>query len=304
MRRAGGSRSVCGARRAARDRPACWRSPAPTPASAALAHVVHPGESLWSIAAANNLTTRTVAVYNGLAEDAVLIVGQTIQVPTVDEGAAALANAGITPGPLEHRPPTSTGAHTSSRRARACGRSRGERTQRLDPGRRQRARRGRDTLHRRHAPGPTPPRPAPARRTTYGLATSLALRRPPPRPRPPPPPGTRCARRRWPHYGVDLYPDGPVSAYRTYDQQSYLYNLYLSGQGAPANPPGTLDPRARDRRRRRRRVDAQRHRPDRRAPTAGRRRSPSEWWHVQYVGCQPLPCELMVSRRRRRRRGP
>ena len=38
------------------------------PASAEVAHTVAPGESLWSIAAANNLTTRTVAAYNGLAE--------------------------------------------------------------------------------------------------------------------------------------------------------------------------------------------------------------------------------------------
>ena len=31
----------------------------------------------------------------------------------------------------------------------------------------------------------------------------------------------------------------PVSAYRTTEQQQELYDLYLSGQGAPANPPGT-----------------------------------------------------------------
>ena len=40
-------------------------------------------------------------------------------------------------------------------------------------------------------------------------------------------------------YGVDLYPGGPVSAYRTYEQQAYLYDLFLAGQGAPANPPGS-----------------------------------------------------------------
>src|ERR671922_44833 len=68
------------------------------PASAEVAHTVQPGETLWSIAAANNLTTRTVAVYNGLSENAQVVLGQTIDVPTVDEGAAALAGAGITPG--------------------------------------------------------------------------------------------------------------------------------------------------------------------------------------------------------------
>ena len=40
-------------------------------------------------------------------------------------------------------------------------------------------------------------------------------------------------------YGIDIYPAGSLSAYRTWEQQSYLYNLYLAGLGAPANPPGT-----------------------------------------------------------------
>ena len=39
-------------------------------AFAAVPHTVLPGETLWSISAANNLTTRTVAVYNGLPESA------------------------------------------------------------------------------------------------------------------------------------------------------------------------------------------------------------------------------------------
>ncbi|MGH2840069.1 MAG: LysM peptidoglycan-binding domain-containing protein [Solirubrobacteraceae bacterium] len=66
-------------------------------ASAHVARVVGPGETLWSIAAQNNLTTRTVAAYNGLAEDAHVVLGSTILVPTVTEGAAALARSGITP---------------------------------------------------------------------------------------------------------------------------------------------------------------------------------------------------------------
>jgi len=39
-------------------------------AAAAAPHTVQPGETLWSIAFANNLTTRTVAVYNGVPQDA------------------------------------------------------------------------------------------------------------------------------------------------------------------------------------------------------------------------------------------
>ena len=64
-------------------------------ASAHVAHTVAPGETLWSIAAKSNLTTRTVAVFNGLSEDAHVIAGRTLYVPSVAEGADALARAGM-----------------------------------------------------------------------------------------------------------------------------------------------------------------------------------------------------------------
>src|SRR3954452_18151500 len=67
---------------------------AAAPASAAVPHTVMPGETLWSIAAANNFTTRTIAVYNGLPEDANVVLGSTIMIPSVSEGAAKLASAG------------------------------------------------------------------------------------------------------------------------------------------------------------------------------------------------------------------
>jgi soluble lytic murein transglycosylase-like protein len=79
----------------------------PAPASAEVAHVVQPGETLWGIAAANNLTTRTVAVYNGVPENHQVILGTTIRVPTVAEGAAALAGAGA---PTAAAPSSSAGA--------------------------------------------------------------------------------------------------------------------------------------------------------------------------------------------------
>ena len=58
---------------------------------------MQPGETLWSIAAANNLTTRTVASFNGLSEDAQVVLGSTIQVPTTVEGYAALQQQGLVP---------------------------------------------------------------------------------------------------------------------------------------------------------------------------------------------------------------
>jgi N-acetylmuramoyl-L-alanine amidase len=67
------------------------------PASAAVPHTVQPGETLWSIAAANNLTTRTVAAYNGLSEDAQVVLGSQVMIPTTVEGYAALQNAGLAP---------------------------------------------------------------------------------------------------------------------------------------------------------------------------------------------------------------
>ena len=67
------------------------------PAQGHVAHTVAPGETLWSIAAASNLTTRTVAAFNGLSENSLIHEGQTIYVPSVEEGAAALQAAGVTP---------------------------------------------------------------------------------------------------------------------------------------------------------------------------------------------------------------
>jgi soluble lytic murein transglycosylase-like protein len=74
------------------------------PASAEVAHTVQPGETLWSIAAANNLTTRTVAAYNGLSEDAQVVLGSTIRVPTVAEGYTALQNGGMAPAAPQAAP--------------------------------------------------------------------------------------------------------------------------------------------------------------------------------------------------------
>src|SRR3954449_1418628 len=65
------------------------------PAKAAVPHVVQPGETLWSIAAANNLTTRTVAAFNGLSENSQVVLGSTVMVPTTVEGYAALQPPGL-----------------------------------------------------------------------------------------------------------------------------------------------------------------------------------------------------------------
>src|SRR4051794_11796712 len=70
---------------------------AAAPASAGVPHVVQPGESLWTIAAANNFTTRALAAANGLSETSNVVLGSTIQIPSVSEAASAMNAAGIVP---------------------------------------------------------------------------------------------------------------------------------------------------------------------------------------------------------------
>jgi LAS superfamily LD-carboxypeptidase LdcB len=200
-------------------------------ALAAMPHTVLPGETLWSISAANNLTTRTVAVFNGLPEDAGLIAGQTIQVPTVEEGAAALAAAGA--------PVTTTTGPAAATTAAVP------------------------------APGMSPvPSPygdlylAPAAAQAWNAMRAEALS----------------------VYGIDLYPGGPASAFRSYAQQAELYQAFLAGYGAPANPPGSSSHELGTA------VDVPT--PEMRSVIDqigwkygwGKIHAPGEWWHVDYLG--------------------
>jgi LysM repeat protein len=61
------------------------------PAQAAVIHTVQPGETLWSIAAQDNLTTHALAVANGLSDDSQVVLGSEIQIPSVSEAAQALS---------------------------------------------------------------------------------------------------------------------------------------------------------------------------------------------------------------------
>ncbi|HEY1273666.1 MAG TPA: LysM peptidoglycan-binding domain-containing protein [Thermoleophilaceae bacterium] len=86
------------------------------PASARVAHTVQPGETLWSIAAANNFTTRALAAANGVSETSNVVLGQTIWIPTEAEAAYALQTGGApAPGPAAATSapvPTPMGAYT------------------------------------------------------------------------------------------------------------------------------------------------------------------------------------------------
>jgi N-acetylmuramoyl-L-alanine amidase len=58
----------------------------PSVANAQVPHTVQPGESLWSIAAANGLGVDELAAANGLPSDAGLIAGSTVQIPASTAG--------------------------------------------------------------------------------------------------------------------------------------------------------------------------------------------------------------------------
>jgi LysM repeat protein len=84
-------------------------------------------------------------------------------------------------------------------------------------------------------------------------------------------------------YGVTLQSAGPLSGYRSYEQQAALYDQYLAGTGAPANPPGTSSHELG--------IAVDLASPEMRSIVdqiggaygwAGT--IPSEWWHVSYVG--------------------
>ena len=85
-------------------------------------------------------------------------------------------------------------------------------------------------------------------------------------------------------YGVDLYPAGSLSGYRTYEQQAALHELYLAGLGEPASPPGGSSHESGNA------VDLatpqMREVVDEIGATYGwaKVEAPSEWWHVNYVG--------------------
>jgi N-acetylmuramoyl-L-alanine amidase len=59
---------------------------APAVASAAFPHVVTPGESLYSVAAADGLSVDQLAAANGVAPDAQLVAGTTLMIPPQASG--------------------------------------------------------------------------------------------------------------------------------------------------------------------------------------------------------------------------
>lgn len=257
-------------------------------AGAAVPHTVQPGESLWSIALSQNLTTRTVAAFNGLPEDAVVVAGQTVQVPTIAEGQVALGSVAAVvtdPTPAQPVAPTAGAGHTvlpgetlsgiaaangvsAAAVAAANGRSAdsfvyaGETIAIPAAGVAAPLASGSSTAGLGHVPSPYGELHLdPSAAGSWNALREESLR----------------------SYGQDLYPAGPLSAYRTYEQQAQLYQDYLNGVAPLAAPPGTSaheGGRAVD-------IDTPEMRwvVDQIGPAFGwaQLEAPGEWWHINYA---------------------
>src|SRR5712691_7485011 len=86
----------------------------PVAASASVPHTVAPGESLWGLAAAQNMTTRAFAAANGISPDTRIVAGTTIQLPTVAEAAAALQSVAPISTSTTAAPPAATTSASAS----------------------------------------------------------------------------------------------------------------------------------------------------------------------------------------------
>jgi LysM repeat protein len=249
------------------------------PAWSAVPHVVSPGETLSGIAATDGLSLDGLAAYNGISSDTYLVVGETIQIPAAGEttsssstSSSTAASHTVAPGETLSGIAAANGISTDSLAA-ANGISA-------------------DTYV---IAGQTLAIPSASASTTSTTSTSSAA----------PVPGlapiycpcgtvylrsdaaaawTSMRQASLSTYGVDLYPNGPLSAYRSYDQQAELYHLYLTGQGAPADPPGTSSHELGTA------VDVAT--PAMRSVVDsigsqygwGKVHGPGEWWHVDYLG--------------------
>src|SRR5450755_3772197 len=70
----------------------------PAAASADFPHVVAPGESLSSVAAADGLSVSQLAAANGLSSDSLLTSGATLQIPPQSSGGTDSTDTGTGEG--------------------------------------------------------------------------------------------------------------------------------------------------------------------------------------------------------------
>jgi LysM repeat protein len=245
----------------------------PSGAFASASHLVAPGETLSGIAAANGLSTATLAAWNGIDPETFVVSGTSIMVPTA-------AEAGVTSASTTS---SSTAAHTvvSGESLSSVAAANGVTIADLAAANGLSA----DSFL---IEGTT--LQIPAESTTSAPASSISL-------------GSvytpegdvyleSSAASQWnamrqeslADYGQDIYPNGPLSAYRTSDQQAQLYQSFLDGTGDPANPPGSSSHELG--------LSVDVATPEMRSIVDqigsqfgwGKFEAPDEWWHVTYGG--------------------
>lgn len=226
---AGGNRSIRASAAAAAVAAGCAFAPASAPAGASTTHVVAPAETLSGIAAANGLSTEILASWNGLAADDLVVEGTTLTVPSPEEAgtgsATATAPSGTAGGHVVA--PGETLSAIAAVNGVALADLAAANGLAVDGTLLAGA-----TLQIPAATAAPVAAAAPALGEISSPAGTLYL--------------DPAAAEAWnlmrdaalAEYGVDLYPAGSLSAYRTAEQQGELYDLFLSGVGAPANPPG------------------------------------------------------------------
>ncbi len=263
------------------------------PASAATAYTVPYGEALSSLAASNGLTADQLASWNGVSAYSYLAAGQTVYIPVPSEAGVSTTSTTTTPTTTAS---TAT-ASTSTGHAVVTGETLSSIAAANGVSAYSLAAANGLSLDSIIYSGQTLAIPAATASTTATTSTATSSSVPASGLAPIYCPcGTdylnASAAAQWDAmrqdsiatYGVDIYPNGPLSAYRTYAQQQYLYNLYLSGQGAPANPPGTSPHEYGNS------VDLAS--PEMRTIVDsiggqfgwGKIYGPTEWWHVDYLG--------------------
>ena len=247
----------------------------PAGASASASHLIAPGETLSGIAAVNGLSTGTLAAWNGIDPDTLVVSGTSIMVPTAAE--AGVTATSTTDGSATAATHTVVAGESLSSVAAANGLSIADLA----------AANGlsADSLLIEGSSLQVP-----AATTTAAPASSVSL-------------GSiympggdaylrSDAAAQWnamrqeslADFGQDIYPNGPLSAYRSPEQQAQLYQSFLDGTGDPANPPGSSSHELG--------LSVDVATPEMRSVVDqigsqfgwGKLEAPDEWWHVTYGG--------------------
>ena len=259
---------------------------APASASAAVPHTVMPGESLGSVAAANGFSASGLAAFNGLSSESLLTIGQTIQIPASWEiGSSSTSTTAVSTDSTASST-TSVGGHTvvAGESLSSIASANGISISALADAN------GRSADSYVYI-GEALSIPAATAATTAGTSTASGGLGYVAAPSGEIPLDASAAsafnsmrQESLNDYGQDIYPAGPLSGYRTYDQQNEMYQSYLNGTGPLAAPPGGSAHNYGTA------VDLAT--PEMRGVVDqigwsygwGKTEAPDEWWHVNYGG--------------------